>query len=142
MMNSWKRGLSFADVRSAIASLGQPWLGYFDRNTGILPSEGLRFERATGLVREPRMNLSPQGWESYLRQFGLLWVSGTNSGGGIHDRILEGIVGDESGNGTLMYIVDPDGGRRYAETLSTFIIGFEGQAAVEPFHDDYPILHF
>jgi hypothetical protein len=77
-----------------------------------------------------------------LKRHGLLWVSGTTSSGGIHDRILEGISGDESGGGTQMYIMDPDGGRRYTETLSTFLQGFEGQAAVEPFHEDYQILHF
>jgi hypothetical protein len=86
-------------------------------------------------------NFSPQGWERLLRSHGLIWVSGTVPGG-IHDRILEGIVGDETGGGTLMHIMDPDGGRRYTETLSTFIVGFEGQAAVEPFHSDYQVLHF
>ena len=142
MMNSWKNQECYADIRSAISSLGQPWLGYFDRNTGVPPSEGRRFESATGLTREPRMNLSPKGWESYLRSYGLMWVSGTLVGGGIHDRVLEGISGDETGDGTKMYIMDPNGGRRYTETLATFLVGFEGQAAVEPFYDDYQILHF
>ena len=41
-----------------------------------------------------------------------------------------------------MAIIDPAGGRRYNETLDTFIQGFEGQAAVEPFYQDYQILHF
>ena len=91
MMNSWKNQECYADIRSAISSLGQPWLGYFDRNTGVPPSEGRRFESATGLTREPRMNLTPTGWESYLRSYGLMWVSGTIVGGGIHDRVLEGI---------------------------------------------------
>ncbi len=141
MMRSWRSGQRFTNIRSAVATLGEPWLGYFDRNTGIPPSEGLRFERATGLIREPRMNLSPTGWESHLRQYGLMWVSGTVPGG-IHDRILEGITGDETGGGTQMHIMDPNGGTRYTETLSTFLVGFEGQAAVEPFYDDYQILHF
>lgn len=141
MMQSWKGGRRFANIRDAIVLLGQPWLGYFDRNTGIPPSEGLRFERATGLTREPRMNFSPQGWEANLKQWGLIWVSGTVTGG-IHDRILEGIVGDETGSGTQMHIMDPDRGRRYTESLDTFLQGFEGQAAVEPFYDDYQVLHF
>lgn len=141
MMKAWKLGRRFTNIREAVSSLGQPWLNYFDRNTGIPPSEGRNFERATGLIREPRMNLSPKGWEQMLQQKGLLWVSGTVPGG-IHDRILEGIGGDETGDGTQMFIMDPDRGRRYPETLSVFIQGFEGQAAVEPFYDDYQILHF
>lgn len=142
MMKSWKESRRYTTIREAIVPLGQPWLGYFDRDTGIPPSDGQRFESAVRLVREPRMNFSPQGWEAKLKGHGLIWVSGTISGGGIHDRILEGIVGDETGNGTMMHIMDPNGGRRYAETLATFLVGFEGQAAVEPFYDDYQVLHF
>jgi len=141
MMFSWKTCTSFGTVRDTIAQLGQPWLGYFDRVTGIPPAEGRNFERATGLFREPRMNLSASGWENMLRSYGLIWVSGTVPGG-IHDRILEGITGDESAAGTDMHIMDPDGGRRYTETFATFLRGFEGQAAVEPFYEDYQILHF
>lgn len=141
MMKAWKRGQGFASVRAAVEPLGQPWLGYFDRDTGIPPTDGARFEAAVGFVREPRFNPSPAGWEQMLRRYGLLWVSGTVTGG-IHDRIVEGISGDGTANGTQMYIVDPDGGRRYQESLGTFIRGFEGQAAVEPFYDDYQILHF
>lgn len=76
-----------------------------------------------------------------LVQYGLLWVTGAVTGG-IHDRILAGISGDETGPGTQMAIIDPAGGRQYTEPASTFLVGFEGQAAVEPFYQDYQILHF
>jgi Papain-like cysteine protease AvrRpt2 len=141
MMSAWKQGKTFPNIRAAIVPLGQPWLGYFDNNTGVPPTAGTAFERAVGLTREPRFNPSPEGWVSMLQQYGLLWVTGTVTGG-IHDRILEGITGDGTGPGTVMYIVDPAGGRRYPETLDIFLQGFEGQAAVEPFYQDYQILHF
>lgn len=141
MMSAWRLGKAYPDIRSAIVPLGQPWLGFFDANTGISGSQGPAFERAVALTREPRFNPSPEGWVSMLMNYGLLWVTGTVPGG-IHDRILEGISGDGTGPGTTMYIVDPAGGRRYPELLGTFIQGFEGQAAIEPFYDDYQILHF
>ena len=141
MLSSWKQMVSFGNIRSAIVPLGQPWLGYFDRNTGIPPNAGTDFERAVGLVREPRFNPTPQGWQTMLQQYGLIWATGTVPGG-IHDRIVEGIAGDESGPGTSMYIMDPNGGHRYKETLDVFRAGFEGQAGVEPFYSDYQILHF
>jgi hypothetical protein len=141
MMQAWRNGTRFANIRSAIVPLGQPWLGIFDRNTGLPTTQGSNFERAVGLTREPRFNPSPQGWQAMLRLHGLLWVTETVPGG-IHDRILEGISGDETGSGTKMFIMDPAGGRRYQETLAIFIQGFEGQAAVEPFYDDYQILHY
>jgi hypothetical protein len=141
MMQAWKQNKRFPNIRAAIVPLGQPWLGYFDRNTGIPPTAGTQFERAVGLIREPRFNPSVEGWQLMLIQYGLLWVTGTVPGG-IHDRILEGISGDGTGPGTSMAIIDPDRGRQYTETLATFITGFEGQAAVEPFYQDYQILHF
>jgi hypothetical protein len=141
MMQAWNQGSGFQNIRAAIIPLGQPWLDYFDQNTGIPPIMGTQFEGAVGLVREPRFNPSPQGWQYMLQRYGLLWVTGTVPGG-IHDRILEGLSGDETGPGTSMSIIDPDGGRRYTETLATFISGFEGQASVEPFYKDYQILHF
>ncbi|HMD84846.1 MAG TPA: papain-like cysteine protease family protein [Terriglobia bacterium] len=141
MMKAWKQGTAFPNIRAAIVPLGQPWLGYFDRNTGLPTTAGTQFESAVHLVREPRFNPSPQGWQSMLTRFGLIWVTGTVPGG-IHDRILEGISGDETGPGTSMHIMDPDGGRRYKQTLADFLTGFEGQAAVEPFYQDYQILHF
>jgi hypothetical protein len=141
MMKAWKQNAGFPNIRAAIVPLGQPWLGYFDNNTGLPFNQGSNFEQAVGLTREPRFNPSPQGWQSMLQSHGLLWVTGTVPGG-VHDRILEGISGDETGPGTNMLIIDPAGGRRYRETLATFIQGFEGQAAVEPFYQDYQILHF
>lgn len=141
MMKAWRQGRGFRNIRSAIMALGQPWLGYFDSNTGIPPAQGMNFERAVRLAREPRFNPSAEGWQSMLQAHGLLWLSGTVPGG-IHDRILHGISGDGTGPGTRMFMIDPAGGRRYQEPLSTFIQGFEGQAAVEPFYDDYQILHF
>ena len=141
MMNSWKQKRRAQSIRAMIAALGQPWLRYFDANTGLPFNEGQNFERATNLVREPRVNFSPQGWESKLRAHGLLWVS-TIVPGGVHDRIVEGIVGDETGPGTQVHLMDPDGGRRYTTPLAEFVTGYEGQAGVEPFYDDYQVLHF
>lgn len=141
MMKAWKRGTRFPNIRAAIIPLGNPWLDFFDRNTGIPPAQGGNFETAVGLVREPRTNPSPEGWQSLLQRFGLLWVTGTVPGG-VHDRILQGISGDGSGPNTFMSIIDPDHGQQYLETLDIFRAGFEGQATVEPFYSDYQLLHF
>ena len=37
MMMAWKQGAGFPNIRAAVAPLGPPWLGFFDRNTGIPP---------------------------------------------------------------------------------------------------------
>jgi hypothetical protein len=150
MMISWKNQKrpvakeknAAPNIQAAITELGQPWLSKVLSNVVIQPAEGKAFETATNMTREPRMNLSPQGWRDLLMKFGLLWVTGVNELGSVHDRILEGINGDETGDGTEMLIIDPNGGRRYSQVLSDFIKGFEAQAHVEPFDSDYQILHF
>ena len=142
MMTAWNRGQRWATIDAAITNLGQPWLSMFRSNLGIPPAQGTAFQQAAGLVREPRQNLSARGWQQKLSTHGLLWVSSVIAGVGIHDRILEGISGDETGDGTFVGIMDPNGGRRYTQTLREFSAAFEAQAAVEPFNADYQILHF
>ncbi|MBI3682292.1 MAG: hypothetical protein HY235_18085, partial [Acidobacteria bacterium] len=60
MMRAWRQGRGFPNIRAAIVPLGQPWLGFFDGNTGLPPAQGSAFERAVTLVREPRFNPSPR----------------------------------------------------------------------------------
>jgi hypothetical protein len=148
MMISWRRQASFPSIREAVLAIDPgttKWVTFFDTDTALPSSEGHNFEIATGLVREPRMNLSIRGWVDMLRRNGLLWVSHAFLQGGglfIHDRILEGMHGNGQPEGTFMNIMDPDGARRYSEQFSQFIRKYELQAQVEPFYQDYQILHF
>jgi hypothetical protein len=148
MMISWRRQMSFPGIREAIAAIDPQttkWVEFFDNDSGLPPSEGRNFEIATRLVREPRMSLSVRGWVDLLRRNGLLWVSHAFQQGGrlfIHDRILEGMSGSGAPERTFMKIMDPDGGRRYSEPFPQFLSKYELQAQVEPFYEDYQILHF
>lgn len=150
MMISWRRRQCFA-IRDALSALGQKWVDHFDGDRGLPGSEGRNFEHAAGIVRQPRMNYTIQGWSELLQDFGLLWVShaGLARSGRlyIHDRILEGILGNETPRGTTMKIIDPDGGRRYNERFTTFLPNYERQAdsrhfSDRTFYDDYQVLHF
>ncbi|MGE3806941.1 MAG: peptidoglycan-binding protein, partial [Gemmataceae bacterium] len=148
MMISWRRQMSFVSIRAAIAAIDPTttkWVDFFDNDTGLPASEGRNFEFATRLVREPRMNLTIRGWVDMMRRHGLLWVSHAFRQGRnlfVHDRILEGMHGNGEPDGTFMKVMDPDGGRRYSEPFRVFLRKFELQAQVEPFHEDYQILHF
>jgi hypothetical protein len=141
MMKSWNTGARFHNVREAVVPMGQPWLGYFDTDTPVPPSQGDAFVAATGLTREPRFNPDVAGWHRLLVSYGLLWVSSMVPAG-LHDRVLAGINGDGSPGGTSVYIMDPNGGRQYEQNYGEFSAQFERQAGIAPFYSDYQILHY
>lgn len=141
MLKSWNTGRRFHNIREAVVPMGQPWLGYFDTDTPIPPAQGNQFVAATGMVREPRFNPDVAGWNRLLVSYGLLWVSSMVPAG-LHDRVMAGINGDGSPAGTVVYIMDPDGGRQYEQNFGEFARQFELQAGVDPFYSDYQILHY
>ncbi len=142
MLMAWHDQRRFHNIREAIAPMGQPWLSFFDTDTAIPPARGNDFVAATGLVREPRLNPDLGAWYTLLQRYGLLWVS-TMVPEGLHDRVVAGVNGDGSPKGSSVYIMDPtNGGSQYELNFGTFVKQFEGQAKVEPFFDDYQILHY
>ena len=129
MLYSWKRQQSLT-IEAALGALGQKWLNIYTDNTGLPGSEKSNFVRAAGLIAEPPMNPSMQGWEEMLRNYGPLWLTtNENPGQGwaIHARILVGIHGDGTASGTRFKIIDPAGGRQYEESVATFIPKYEDE---------------
>lgn len=150
MLISWRQQRCI-EISTAVADLGQKWLDYFNDDNGLPGSEGQNFERVAGIVREPRMNYSLEGWSEMLQNYGLLWVSkaGLTQAGRIylHDRVVHSISGDGETQSTFMGIIDPDGGRQYQERFDVFLRDYERQADPDHFPDavfynDYQVLHF
>jgi hypothetical protein len=141
MVKSWYTGRSYHVVRECVVPMGSPWVGYYDTDTPIPPTQGNAFVAATGLIREPRFNPDVGGWNRMLVSYGLLWVSSVVPAG-LHDRVMAGVKGDGSAANTVVYIMDPDGGRQYEQNFGEFQAQFERQAGVDPFYSDYQILHF
>lgn len=128
MMRSWRDQKSYAPA-TAVALVDQKYRTIFDDNTGLPPSEFGPFIAAAGMSVEPMQNRTIAAWEKMLRTYGLLWVgtlSSTHAGAGLHSRIIEAIVGDGTVPHTKFSIIDPDGGRRYSESLTIFIRKYEG----------------
>ena len=123
MLYSWKHQVS-RPIESVLEDLGQKWLDMFRNNTGLPAAETANFINAAGLESQPAMSPSVEGWEDMLRNYGPLVLT-TNEAPGkrwiIHARVLIGIRGDGTADGTRFTIIDPAGGRKYEETLATFI---------------------
>lgn len=143
MMRSWKLQLSLA-IRPAAAAVNEKYGVMVDQNLGLPPAEFGPFLDAADMVHEPMINLTIDGWVQLLRRHGLLWVGTLNSigpGAGLHSRIIEGMSGDGSVDGTTMHIIDPAGGKRYTETFRDFLTKYEG-AFGSVSTDYFQIRHF
>jgi hypothetical protein len=128
MMISWKDQTEY-DIEGAVEKVGHKWGDYYRNNTGLPPSEFGPFLDAAGMFYEPMRNPTISGWADQMRRSGLLWVgtlAAVTPGSGLHSRIIERIQGDETPDGTWFSIIDPDGGKRYRENVSTFIRKYEG----------------
>lgn len=143
MMASWKYQASF-DIASAIAKVGEKYLKIYQANTGLPSAEFGPFIAAANMGCEPMMNLAVPAWERLLTRYGLLWVgtlATVSPDSGLHSRIIEGITGNGPLGGTSFKIIDPGGGRRYNEGLSTFLNKYEGAIRKTP-GEYYQIRHF
>jgi hypothetical protein len=130
MMRSWRDQMSY-DIREAANRVDAKYADLVDKNRALPTAEFGPFISAAGMVVEPMANYMASAWEDMLRAYGLLWVGTLNSlapGAGLHSRIIEGISGHGE-SGRSMFMIDPDGGRRYSETFEVFVAKYEGAIA-------------
>lgn len=143
MMRAWKAQRSMG-IRDAAAGVAPKYGVMVDNNQGMPPTEFIPFLEQAGMVRQPMMNLTVQGWVNLLMSKGLIWVGTMNSigpGAGLHSRIIEAMSGDGSVSGTHMHIIDPDGGRQYRESYEVFLQKYEN-AFLQANSEYYQIRHF
>jgi hypothetical protein len=127
MLKSWKENTSL-DIRNCVNEVDPKYGRLFDAQGALPSTEFGPFLDKAGVTHLPMVNLSIAGWEQRLRSNGLLWVGALASldpGSGLHSRLLEGMRGDGSPDGTSMLIVDPAYGNRYAEPFADFIAKYE-----------------
>lgn len=124
MLLSWQQqqSMSIADI---MAQIGQKYLDLYNDNKGLSASEKPAFAVAAGLLFEPPANYTIKGWEQLLRQYGPLWVTTASKNFAIHGRVMKGIVGDGTPDGTQVHLIDPNGGREYSETFTDFVSSYE-----------------
>ena len=140
MMMSWLDGKRqnatiVLPITDALARVGQTYVNKFNANKGLATEEKAPFLAAAGFVALNPQSFPVQEWEAMLRTYGPLWVTtdeDASPGFAIHARIMTGIKGDGTPDGTQVSIVDPAGGRVYKEKLSTFIRKFEEEAMDSP----------
>ena len=141
MLVSWRDQASYT-IQTVMDMAGAIYRTKFDNDQGLLGSEKAAFLTALGMTGEPPMSYPVTGLRALLENHGPLWVTTDEQPGAgfsIHARIITGMFGNGTINGTRLRINDPDGGRQYTETFRAFTQKFEevpdtGQLRIQIVH--------
>lgn len=119
MLYGWKTGVQTSEL--AMAKLAGPRFEQaFLTNSGLPGVEIARFANSISLRSETPQNYSPTGYNDILKSYGPLWIGTALFSPTVtyrHVRVLRGIVGDGDYETTTAYLVDPDGGTEYEQTV-------------------------
>ncbi|HBG58246.1 MAG TPA: hypothetical protein DDX07_09565 [Porphyromonadaceae bacterium] len=127
MMMSWKDKKSHT-IEAAMDKAGAKYRAMFDANQGLPAEEHGDFAKACKMTGEPPMCYTVNGMRELLELHGPLIVIADEAPGdlwAIHARVVRGIYGDGTVDGTSLRINDPAGGRRYTESFRAFTTKYE-----------------
>ncbi|HXM51418.1 MAG TPA: papain-like cysteine protease family protein [Pyrinomonadaceae bacterium] len=135
----------FVPTRELVARLSSDLQVIYNTDVGLFPEDEIPLESQVHLRHEPPQNYSVDGWLRLLKEFGPLWVAEAFPLGhkkwGVHERIVYGISGDGTADGTILEIIDPDGGRVYGKTINQFKKEMEEVAKADQDFDLRPLVH-
>ncbi len=126
MLVGWKNKMSINP--SEIAAAVGYWKQY---EKDGLNAEDQKMFRIWGLTPEPAQTYTVEGFKQLLEQYGPLWVASAEPSP--HIRVVTGMSGDGTPDGTIVYINDPwqkgmdefrmpNSGSQYTETYRTFVM--------------------
>jgi Papain-like cysteine protease AvrRpt2 len=124
MLVGWKDKVSIDP--SEIANAIGYWKQY---QNGLAPSDTSMFNY-WGLIPEPPQSYTVEGFANLLQRYGPLWVASAEPGP--HIRVVTGMTGDGTPDGTTLFINDPwqtgmkvfslpNSGSQYSETYNQFV---------------------
>lgn len=131
MLVSWRDSISIDDT--VIAAGLNYWQQYYLKG---LDPEDVHMFRKWGLTKEEPQTFTIQSFRNMIELHGPLWVAAdANSAAGVdpHVRVISGIYGDGTVNGTYLVIQDPLGKQNHVESYATYV-----QAQEELVADELP----
>ena len=146
MLRNWANNQS-RTIETNLAALGGPWLQIFRDDTGLSGARTAQFVTAAGLLAEPAASYTTEAWAGMLRDFGPLMLVTDEAPGkswAVHARVVYGIHGDGTADGTYLRVHDPAPigvGRSFDEKVSDFLPKYEEMVAAEGFLG-LQIVHF
>ncbi len=133
MLKSWKAG-QLLSIDSVMQAAGDPFPVFFKTDQPLNTENKVKLLQALALTAEPPASIGATGLESKLRLWGPLWITTAEPDGqnfSIHARVLIGIVGDGSADGTTLTIADPADGAKHLESLGDFTKKLEAVAKAD-----------
>lgn len=131
MMVSWHDRASYS-IEQVMDKAGENYRRIFEEDTGLEQKDEKQLYPALNMTAEVPQSYTIEGLLSLLTNHGLLWVTtdeGSKSSPAIHDRIVIGMTGDGTLDGTYLQIIDPADGNRYKESFRNFMRKFEQVAS-------------
>jgi hypothetical protein len=107
---------------------GPAYRAKFDADKCLARADKTTFIQSLGLQEEPPANYTVDGFLNMLKTYGPLWVtrdSSTATFVSLHARIMTGMYGDGTPDGTFVLLIDPADGQRHQESFSHFQQTFE-----------------
>jgi hypothetical protein len=129
----WKDGINYSEADIA-AMAGPNFSAALTADTGLSGTQIADFASALGLKAEVPQNYTPKGYETLLASHGPLWVASDLAAPGSfrrHVRVLRGVSGDGTFDGTSAWVLDPADGSDSQITLSAFATQMEKVAKDE-----------
>ena len=140
---SWHRRLVTPLIVTAAADqLGGGWRSLLDADHPLTVAETVSYTGALGLRSEAPMDYLRRGILRLLQTYGPLLVIGDNAIAGdqlVHARIVTGIRGDGSPDGTAVRYIDPADGGSHDETFTGFSAQIDASDAVAT---NLGVMHF
>jgi hypothetical protein len=130
---SWKSGDTVTELQ-VVQQAGAPFEAALDAGTGLFGPDVAAFANSLNLSAEAPQNWDVDGYAALLTAHGPLWVGSALMDGSRtyrHVRLLTGLEGDGSPDGTMASVVDPDGGKSYQETVTDFATELENIARLD-----------
>jgi hypothetical protein len=123
MLMSWHYQTSVSE-HDMIGAGGYQFARAFQQNSGLFESQFRQFADSLNMRTEATHNFAPDDYYNLFRKArGPVWVASASMAGGViqrHVRVLTGVSGDGTPDGTILDIVDSDGGRHYRESVADF----------------------
>lgn len=123
MLLQWKNSIPFTEAQVAKMA-GKTFEDAFNNDTGLMGGEIANFAQALGLKTEAPQNFTATGYHNLLRAHGPLWIGSRLDAGSSksrrHIRVLRGITGDGTSDGSTAWVLDPDKGKDFQVNVTQF----------------------
>lgn len=133
ILRRWKENSIISELEIAAAA-GNKFERAFQENKGLRGPDFSEFAFSLGMKIEAPQNFTPTGYHDLLKSHGPLWIATRLDDDLLprrHVRVLRGVTGDGTFDGSTAYVLDPGDGGDYQQTVAQLARELENIAKEE-----------